>query len=123
MSDAVAFDLDGGGTVIIEVLGHQVVEQPASGGMKPAGTLGRKESKAVEKAGHTLKKALGAVKDTAQSVIETFDEVEGPDTIGLEFQVGFTLTGDAVIVKGESNASFKVSLSWTKPTAKNGSSE
>ena len=66
----------------------------------------------VIEATNSFEEALGYIAPAAQSVVDTFKELNTPQEIGLEFNLKFTAKAGVVIASVGTEASFKVSLKW-----------
>ncbi len=58
--------------------------------------------------------AVAKVRPAAEAVLKAFQEMNTPDEIGLEFGVKFNAKAGAILASVDSEATFKVSLKWTK---------
>ena len=58
--------------------------------------------------------AVERVKPAAEAVLRTFQTMQTPDEIGLEFGVKFNAKAGAILASIDSEATFKVSLKWTR---------
>jgi hypothetical protein len=73
--------------------------------------------KAIAEAAETLDAALGRIGSVINAIVTKLRSAENaPDTLGIEF--GFKLGGEVgiILAKGTAETTFKVSVSWTKPT-------
>lgn len=106
MKRQISFQLDGEDEVIIEV------EDSSPGGMQ---RVGRGDEKEVEKSGIKFMDALKHVRPAAEMVLESFQKLNSPDEINLEFGMTFDVKAGAILTSVGSGANFKVSLKWTNP--------
>jgi len=91
--------LDDGTTVYVE-----------ADDVSPAGRVSRKG--VGEKVDKSFDEALSAVRPAAEKVMEAFREFNHPTEIGLEFSLKFSAAVNTFVFSGDSEATFKVSLSW-----------
>jgi hypothetical protein len=61
--------------------------------------------------------AVARVKPAAEAVLRTFQELQTPDEISLEFGVKFNAKASAILASVDSEATFKVSLKWKRKEA------
>ena len=73
----------------------------------------RGEDEEVIKATETFEDVLCYIAPTAQSVVDTFKDLNTPKEIGLEFNLKFTAKAGVVFASMGSEASFKVSIKWS----------
>ncbi len=107
MKQVIAFPLEEGGSVLVEV------DEPDPGGK--ATRVARGGDKTVQKANQTFETALDSVKPTANTVISKLrDLVEQPDEIGVEFGLKFTAETGVIVAAAGIEANFKVTLKWQK---------
>ncbi len=104
MSQVVEFSLESGESVFLEV------EEDRASGLRPAS----RGEKGISKATETFEAALGKVKPAARAVVEAFRELNEPDEIGLEFGLDFKTSANVFVLTGETRATFKLSLKWTR---------
>ncbi len=99
MKRLVEFELDKGGTILVEV--------EAEGGMQPAA------AGVVEKAQKSFDAALENVKESAAVIVEKLRTLaEPPQEIQVEFGLKMNLEGKAFIAAAGAEANFKVALKW-----------
>ena len=68
------------------------------------------------KAARRFSDALGHIRPAAQAVLDTFQAINTPAEIQLEFGVKFSAKiGAAILASADGEATFKVSLKWTNP--------
>lgn len=106
MKHLLEFSLDDNGTILVEV-----DEPQTQGGAVPAS----KPGKVIEKAQQTFGQAIEKIKPVAECIIKKLHNIsKQPDEIELEF--GFKLNAEAgvVIASVETEANFKVTLSWKR---------
>lgn len=106
MKRQISFQLDGEDEVIIEV------EDTRPGGMQ---RVSRSDERGVEQSGKKFMDALNHVRPAAEMVLESFQKLNAPDEINLEFGMTFNATAGAILTSVDSGANFKVSLKWTNP--------
>jgi hypothetical protein len=104
MKKLVAFELDGQSVFVeTEISEQQGLERIARGTEdepEPA------ESRFVD--------AVERIKPAAEVVLNAFREMNTPDEIGLEFGLKFNAKTGVIFASADSEATFKVSLKWTK---------
>ena len=66
----------------------------------------------VIKATDSFEDTLSYIAPVAQSVIDTFKDLNTPEEIGLEFNLKFSVDAKVIFASMGSEASFKVSLKW-----------
>ncbi|HET6429818.1 MAG TPA: CU044_2847 family protein [Phycisphaerae bacterium] len=108
MKPAVEYQLEGGGSILIEV------DAEPLRGMAPAAPGVR----TIERAQETFEAALARVKQTARVVVENLrDLATSPDEIQVEFGFKADLKGNLLIASAGGEATFKVALKWSTPKA------
>jgi hypothetical protein len=101
MTTRMEFDLESGGTVIVESAG--------ASGVGPAGRV----DKAAQKAGRTLRESLGSVVEAAEDIMEAFKALPRmPEEIEVQFGVSLDASVNAVIASSTGNAHLDVTLRW-----------
>ena len=103
MKKLVEYELENGGTVLVEV------EVPDEPGMKAAGVSA---GKMVEKAKQTFDAALDQVGAVSEVVLGKLRQISSPDEIQVEFGLKMNLEGSAFIATAGAEANFKVALKW-----------
>lgn len=98
----VEFELADGSPVYVEV-----DERDAAGVER----VGRGEA-AITKAQDRFVEALNKIKPAAATVLNTFQELNTPDEINLEFGIKLSGTLGALFASVDSEATFKVMLKW-----------
>ncbi|MCP4352925.1 MAG: hypothetical protein GY795_46335 [Desulfobacterales bacterium] len=80
----------------------------------------RRVSRAEDGIGKTEKRftdAIARIRPAAEAVLKTFQEMNMPEEIGLEFGLKFNAKAGVMFASADSEATFKVSLKWTnKPS-------
>jgi hypothetical protein len=102
----VEYDLEGGGSILVEV---DVEDLYAADDLVPAASPGE----LAAKAGQTFEQALSTVKRVAESVVRQIEELpRKPDEVGVEF--GLKLAGgvNAVLASASGEANVSVTLTW-----------
>ena len=105
MKHLVAFPMEGGGTIIVEVN-----DQEELGGSRRAGRTPEGEP---ERAPQTFEQALSKIRPATEKVIAALSElVQKPNEIEMEF--GFSLSADAgvIIASVSTQANYRVTLRW-----------
>lgn len=101
MTELARFELNGGGTVVVEV-----DEEP---GVSRAGRPGR----VLRDAKASFEKALGDVRDAASSALGQFRSMpRQPDEVEIKFGVKLDAQAGAVIAKTGMQGHFEVKLRW-----------
>ncbi len=98
----VEFDLDGN-PVYIEI--EEAEERVTRAGRGDEGEIEKAESK--------FTKAIAHIKPAADAILNTFQEMNTPEEIGLEFGLKFNASAGAIFASVDSEATFKVSLKWS----------
>jgi Trypsin-co-occurring domain 1 len=107
MKRFVAFKLDDGSSIVVEV------EEPETGG----GTVraGRGPADMVENAKHTFDNALEKIHSATESAITKLRNLsEKPNEITMEFGFNFSAEFGAIIAKATTDANYKVTLNWKR---------
>jgi hypothetical protein len=107
MKSVIEYNLEDGGTVLVEV----DVEDEIAEDLVPAAS----PDEIVAKARITFEKALGGIEPVAKAVIAKVRALDvRPDEYGVQF--GLKLTGEAgfIIASASGEANFTVSLTWRK---------
>ncbi|MCP4344232.1 MAG: hypothetical protein GY795_01735 [Desulfobacterales bacterium] len=106
MKQLVEFQLDDGEIIFVETddPGEAYGIQRVSAGQD-----------GVEKAEKRFTDAMARVKPAAEAVLKSFQEINTPDEIGLEFGIKFNAKAGVIFASADSEATFKVSLKWTNP--------
>ena len=104
------FELDGG-SIFIEV---EDLEPGRRRNDRPL--RGRDQGSDGEGRARRFVEAVARVKPAAEAVLRTFQEMNTPQEIGLEFGVKFNAKAGAILASVDSEATFKVSLKWKKPS-------
>lgn len=101
-SKLVKFELEDGSSIYIE--------QPSKVAMR-----GGKDM--VKTSTTKFEQAVNQVKPAAKAVLNAFKEMNTPDEINLEFGMKFSASAGAIIASVDSEATFKVNLTWKKTAA------
>jgi len=64
------------------------------------------------KADGRFEEAVGRIRPAAQALLDSLRELNTPEEIGLEFGLKFNAKAGAIIASVDSEATFKVSLTW-----------
>ncbi|GAB3059249.1 CU044_2847 family protein [Micromonospora schwarzwaldensis] len=103
MTELRRFDLESGGSVVVEVDGKP--------GMTPAANAG----KVVREAGATFDRALSEVRDAASAALGQFQSmVHRPDEVEIVFGVQVTADAGAVIARTGVQGQLTVTLRWKR---------
>ncbi|MFF0153419.1 CU044_2847 family protein [Micromonospora sp. NPDC005203] len=104
MTELRRFDLDGGGSVVVEVDGRA--------GVTPAGNAG----KVVREARATFDRALSEVRDAASAALGQFQSMaHRPDEVEISFGVQLTAEAGAVIARTGVQGQLTVTVRWQRP--------
>src|SRR5713101_3273117 len=103
MKRLVAFPLEEGGNIVIEI------DEPETGGTVRAG---REDT--IEKAKETFEEALNKVLPATKTVVEKLrDMTSKPDEIEVTFGVNLSTQAGAFIASAGAEANFCVTMRWT----------
>ena len=107
MRHLVAFPLDEGGSVLVEV------DEPPGGPVMRG--IGKDHAALVEKADKTFEDATAAVTPAARSLIARLRSIDDPpDEVGIQFGVQLSGQTGAFIASVAGQANFKVSMTWRR---------
>lgn len=110
MRGIVEFQLDQGGSVLIEVN-----QSPAGPVMRG---LGKDQLAVAQQAGKTFDEAIAAVTPAARSLTARLRGIDDPPAeIGIEFGVQMSAQAGAFIAAVAAEANFKVSMTWRRDAA------
>ena len=113
MKRLVAFSLDQGGSVLVEV------DEPSTGPMTRG--MGKDRSALVEEADKTFEDATAAVTPAARSLIARLRSIDNPpDEVGIVFGVQLSAQTGAFIASVAAQANFTVSMTWRRGSAAGG---
>ena len=102
MKHLVRFDLEEGGTIVVEV------DEPESTGIMPAA-----RGDTITKAKETLEQALNKVLPATRHTIEKLRSLgDTPDEIEVTFGVSLSTVAGAVIASTSAGANFSVTVRW-----------
>jgi hypothetical protein len=111
MRRIVEFQLDQGGSVLVEV--NESPAGPVTRG------LGKDHLAVAQQAGKTFDEATAAVTPAAHSLIARLRAIDDPpDEIGIEFGVQLSAQAYAFIAAVAAEANFKVSMTWRRDAAR-----
>jgi hypothetical protein len=115
MKRLVEFPLQDGGTMLVEVDEPEgYAEAVVRGGVVKAARPGE----VVEKAKETFEDALDKIKPGAQAIIDKLRGLhDAPDEIDVEFGIKLSAEAGAFIASAGVEATYTVSLKWTKSAA------
>ncbi len=106
MKDVIVFELEDGTPVYIEST------DPIQGrGVERVGKSGKREVEATRR----FADALAHIRPAAETVLNTFREMNPPSEIALEFGLKMSASAGAIFTSLDSEATFKISLKWTNP--------
>jgi len=110
MKRLVEFELDQGGSVVVQV------DEPLDGPVMRG--LGKDRPSVVEQADRTFEDATAAVIPAARSLVARLRSIEDfPDEVGIEFGVQLSAQTGAFIASVAAEANFKVSVTWRRTAA------
>jgi hypothetical protein len=109
MKKLAEFELDGA-SVFIEV-------DEGDGEHSDRTVRGQQRGGAEQDRAQRFVDAVARVKPAAEAVLRTFQELQTPDEISLEFGVKFNAKAGAILASVDSEATFKVSLKWKRKEA------
>jgi hypothetical protein len=113
MKRLVEFQLDQGGSVLVEV------DEPSAGPVTRG--RGRDGSALVEEANKTFEDATAAVTPAARSLIARLRSIDNPpDEVGIVFGVQLSAQTGAFIASVAAQANFTVSMTWRRDSAASG---
>jgi hypothetical protein len=99
------FELEDGSSIFVEVS-----EGPGEAyGPRRVGRGVEASEQAVQRFNETIAR----VRPAAEAVLKTFQGLNTPDEIALEFGIKFNATAGVVLASVDSEATFNVSLKWT----------
>jgi hypothetical protein len=105
MKRLIEFPMEGQGSVIVEV------DEPESEGVVRAARPGE----IAEKATQTFESALDRIKPAAAAVIAKLRDLSDlPDEVGVEFGIKLGAKAGAFLASVDSEANFKVTLTWRR---------
>ncbi|MFU8853240.1 CU044_2847 family protein [Micromonospora sp. SL1-18] len=106
MTQLARFDLDGGGSVLVEV--------DEKKGVQPAG----KPGKLIQDAGLSFANALTDVRDAASAALDKFrGMVHEPDEVEIKFSVQLDAEVGAIIARTGISGNLEVTVKWGRPDA------
>lgn len=112
MGQLVEFDLNDGGTILVEVHETTRTDGPV--------TRGLGGDQVTERARHTFEDALQHVEPVAQAVITRLcGMAQPPDEMQVEFGVDLHAEAGAFIAAASATANFKIAMTWrrTEPSS------
>jgi hypothetical protein len=74
--------------------------------------VGRGGENETEAATNRFENAIQQIKPAAEAVLQTFQEMNTPNEIALEFGIKFNANAGAIFASAGSEATFKVVLKW-----------
>jgi hypothetical protein len=105
MSRLVAFDVDDGGSILIEV------DDPHSGPV----TRGGARDEVIEKASASLEQVLGQLTPVLRGAVARLrDAAEAPDEVQLEFAIKISTDANLIIARTGGEANFRIALTWKR---------
>jgi len=109
MKRLIEFPLEGQGTIVVEV------DEPESEGVVRASRAGE----IAEKATQTFESALDRIKPAAAAVIARLRDLSDlPDEVAVEFGIKLGAKAGAFLASADSEATFKVTLTWIRRETK-----
>ena len=113
MSQLIEFELEEGGSILVEVTTPTGGVAPVAGGV-------------IGKATKKFEEALSELEPIANAIINKLGQlVNQPDEVAVEFGLKFNVKGNLIIAAGEGEASLKTTMHWrnlgvTNATGNNG---
>ncbi|HSV66959.1 MAG TPA: CU044_2847 family protein [Mycobacteriales bacterium] len=103
MAELTRFELEGGGSVVVEIADE------------PGVTRASRQGRIVKDARASFEKALGEVRDAASAALGQFRSMaRQPDEVEITFGVKLDAEAGAVIAKTGVEGHFAVTLSWRR---------
>jgi len=109
MSHLIEFKLSDGETVLVEGMDEK---QTSSG--RNLVSRGGQNAEHITQAEKTLQEAMQTARSAAESVLDTFKEMNTPDEIQLQFGVKLAAQAGVIIASANSEVNFQVTLKWNK---------
>jgi hypothetical protein len=104
--DLIRFNLDGGGSVLVEV-------DEATASVARAGRIRDAEGRLLQVAGQTLEQGLANVRDAAAAALGQFQAMtRSPDEVEITFGVKLDAEVGAVIARTGVQGQLEVKLTW-----------
>jgi hypothetical protein len=105
MAEVVRFELEGGGSVLVEM-----------GGGEPGIVRASRLSEVARTAQVSFEAALAGVRDAAASALRTFRDIpQPPDEVAVEFGVELNAQAGALIAQAGASSHLQVTLTWKRP--------
>jgi Trypsin-co-occurring domain 1 len=101
MARLVAFPLEGGGQVLVEV--EEVAGGPVRAAVRPG--------EMAETAKRTFDEAVGGIRAIAEKVMAQVRDL-GPNTVEVEFSVKFSGEAGVILAKTAAEGACTIKLSW-----------
>jgi len=107
MGQLVEFNLNDGGTILVEV--HETTR---TGGPVTRGLDG---DQVTERARHTFEDAVERVEPAAQAIITRLRSMtQAPDEVQVEFGLDLHAEAGAFIAAASATANFKIAMTWRR---------
>ena len=103
MKHLIEYDLEGGGSIFVEV------EESRVGGIVQAS-----KGEIAAKASQTFEAAIDAVKPAILSVVTKLKEISTPGQIAVEFGLKLGAKAGAIFSSADAEATFKITLTWKR---------
>lgn len=104
MNELMRFDLDNGGSVIVEIASTD-----------PGIARASRAGDAIRSAATSFESAMSGVRDAAVSALRYFRDVpQPPDEVTIEFGVALTAQAGAVIAQTTADVHLQVTLAWRR---------
>ena len=104
MAEVVRFELEGGGSVLVEM-----------GGGEPGIVRASRLSEVARTAQVSFEAALSGVRDAAASALRTFKDIpQPPDEVAVEFGVELNAQAGALIAQAGAGSHLQVTLTWKR---------
>jgi hypothetical protein len=104
VSQLIELDLDGGGSVLVEVDGQ-------SSGV----TRGGRPADLVTRAGRSLEQVVGELGPSVRAIVSELREAaDWPDEVEIEFAVKLSADASVIIARSAGEANFRIALRWSR---------
>lgn len=118
MKKIVEFEVEEGPPVYVEVEAAREEDDEALAGFEP---VERSLARGADRdRGGRWRGAIEQVRPAVEDVIAVFREVSTPEEIGVEFSLKLDTRVNAFVFSSDAEATFKVSLKWSKAKAAGG---
>lgn len=118
MTNLLEFKLDNGESAFMQIEESDNTQMQSSGRQRVSRGATRSnddETQASEEAQQTFSAAIASIAPVANTLLTSLKDINTPDEIGLEFGVKFNGKVGVIFTSVESEASFKVNITWRTP--------